>query len=294
MSSYKKLEYTKDKNTRQKYWDIAIGLQEVDNLKPSDYLKELANDHINGNISNSEIEDKLYTIYKSDKNQWNHNRDAECDIVANRIVELLDSNIVSFNYTDLKVIHKYLFNDIYEFAGKFRDYNISKDEPILNNETVKYINYFSIEDTLEYDFKEEKKQRYSNMPIEQIIKRISEFTSSIWQVHPFGEGNTRTTAVFIEGYLNSVGFNVNNDMFKDNSKYFRNALVRANYADYNRGIDAENIYLEKFFSNLIGNTNYDLNNRDLYLNDCFDLLIEDHVEQELIQINQIDLDDMEI
>ena len=103
-----------------------------------------------------------------------------------------------------------------------------------------------------------------------MIKHIAKFTSSVWQVHPFGEGNTRTTAVFIEKYLNNMGFNVNNDMFKNKSLYFRNALVRSNYGNIPKGIYPTFDYLVMFFENLLQGKNNELKNRDLYIKELFE------------------------
>ena len=147
--------------------------------------------------------------------------------------------------------------------GVFRLYNITKDENVLNGDIVNYQSYDMIEETLKYDFKEEKEQNYIDFSEEQLISRICEFTSRIWQVHPFQEGNTRTVAVFMQKYLISMGFKINNELFKDNSKYFRNALVRANYINYSKGVNADNKYLVMFFENLLLGKNNVLNNDDL-------------------------------
>lgn len=164
-------------------------------VEPSEYLYELSEKNIEGEITTKEVEEQLDKYYKC-KDRTEMVDTKECDIVSTRIVELLSEGTVSLNPSVLKSIHRYLFDGIYEFAGVFRTYNITKDEPILNGNTVKYANYFEMEDILEYDFTMEKKQRYSTMTQEQIVKRICDFTSSVWQVHPVGEGNTRTTAVF--------------------------------------------------------------------------------------------------
>ena len=267
--SYKKIEYAADRDTKLKYWNIALGLQAVDDLKPSKYLIELAQSNIDGEITNQEIEDLLYSHYKNETNEQRLERTKECDVVSNRITELLNNEGLAINPGSLKAIHKYLFKDIYENAGEYRTYNISKEEPVLNNRTVKYANYFQIEDMLEYDFNTEKKQKYATMNEQGVIRRISEFTSGIWQIHPFMEGNTRTTAIFIERYLNSIGFNVNNELFKENSKYFRNALVRSNYADYQNGIDTSHVFLEKFFENLLFKGENILQSRDLIVKQYF-------------------------
>ena len=117
-----------------------------------------------------------------------------------------------------------------------------------------------------------KKQEYwdTGIGLDELIKHIAKFTSSIWQVHPFGEGNTRTTAVFIEKYLNNMGFTINNDMFKNKSLYFRNALVRSNYGNIPRGIYPTFDYLVMFFENLLQGKSHKLKNRDLYIQELFE------------------------
>ena len=87
----------------------------------------------------------------------------------------------------------------------------------------------------------------------------------MWQIHAFGEGNTRTTAVFTIQYLRSLGFDVDNDQFARHSWYFRNALVRANYHNIAKGIDYSPIYLERFFRNLLLGEQWDLRNRYLHI-----------------------------
>lgn len=260
-----------DKKTRQLYWDIAIGLNDVDNLKPSEYFKALIHDNVEGHKNNYEIEYAIKEYYKEKLARQSVNEsEMQCDLVSLRIKELLDDESFTFSPITLKSIHKHLFKDVFDFAGKFRDYNISKDEIILNGDTVKYTNYDMIDDTLSYDFSEEKKFNYSKLTLSQQIDRLMEFISSIWQVHPFGEGNTRTTAVFLQKYLASKGYKVTNDSFKENSLYFRNALVRANYANYPKGVYPEFKYLRLFMENLLMNKNHELKNRNLLVEELFD------------------------
>ena len=197
-------------------------------------------------------------------------REKECDIVSLRIAQLLEDKSFGFSPVALKNIHKFLFKDIYDFAGNYRNYNITKKEEILNGDTVKYVNYQDIESYIEYDFKEEKDFDYSKLNKDELISHIIKFTSSIWQIHPFGEGNTRTIAVFIEKYLNSIGFNINNDMFKNNSLYFRNALVRSNYGNIPKGIYPTFQYLAMFFENLLQGKEHELKNRELYVKELFE------------------------
>ena len=268
-TSYEKNTHQTPKEKKQEYWKTAIGLQQVDQLKPSNYLLELSQKNIEENLSNQEIEKLLYSHYTNESKEEEIERKMECDIVANRIVQLLQDDSFTFSPAALKSIHRYLFHGIYDFAGKFRTYNISKKEPILNGESVKYANYFMITDTFQYDFEEEKEYDYLSCDEFELINHIAKFTSAIWQVHAFGEGNTRTTAVFIERYLNSIGFPINNDMFQQHAQYFRNALVRSNYADYPKGISTEFKYLEHFFYNLLIEENYELKNRELIVKELF-------------------------
>lgn len=264
INGYNRIDPEYRKEIKQKYWDIAFGLQEVDSLKPSDYIKELAKKNIDSEMSNKEIEKALYDHY--DQSDHYDHRDRECDIVSNRIVELLEMEGFPFRTSSLNAIHRYLFKDIYEDAGEYRTFNISKKEAVLYGDTVKYCNHFMIEETLKYDFENEmQKESLAFVTPDVAVERITNFTSSIWQVHPFSEGNTRTTAVFIERYLNSVGYRVNNDLFKEHSKFFRDALVRSNYAVYPHGIVADKSFLTQFFDNLLTTRQHDLDKLDLRL-----------------------------
>ena len=263
---YQISEETNDSYTKQLYWNMAIGLQQVDGLTPSKYLIDLAKDNINGKISNIEIEELIKKYYASQNiDNEKANNEHECDLVSTRINQLLNAKNFSFRPTTLKLIHEYLFKDIYDFAGKYRTYNITKREPILKGETVIYSSYNEIEKTIEYDFKQEMEYDYSKLSLQEQIEHIADFTSRIWQIHPFGEGNTRTVAVIIEKYLRSLGYNINNDLFKENSVYFRNALVRSNYTNIAKNVYATNEYLIKFFENLLTNKKSKLNSKDLII-----------------------------
>ena len=261
------LEYIKqgepNKLEKAKAWKTAIGLQDVDGLKPSNYLIENAKEHIEGKIDLNEIKYRINQYYKVKNNLEEETEEA--DKVSIRITEILSEKSFNFNYIELLNIHKRLFHGIYNHAGEFRNYNISKEEWVLNGDTVIYASYKSIEPALEYDFERERNFLYKNLSFEESIKHLCYFTSNIWQIHPFGEGNTRTTAVFIIKYLRTFGFNVNNEVFANNSFYFRNALVRANYKKFEKNIFEDISFLEKFFYNLLMNTDYELKNRFVHI-----------------------------
>lgn len=262
---YEKIGETKDCRERQLNWNIAFGLQAVDNLKPSKYMVELATQNIKGKKSYEVVEKEVKEYYENCHPEEIKKDEKEADEVSLRIVKILNDKAFTFNYLTLKQYHKKLFENIdiginEKYIGQFRDYNISKKEPILNGKSVQYADYSMIEETLKYDFEEEVNQKYIGKTDKEKIDRLCTFTAHIWQVHPFGEGNTRTTAVFIQKYLNSKGFDINNELFKDNSLYFRNALVRANYSDISKGIEEDNRYLVLFFENLLLGRNNKLDN----------------------------------
>ena len=263
-------QYKSSYYTKQLQWDMAIGLQEVDNLKPSKYLEKLLEEEVEGNLTIEEVEKSLkeYYIEKENKNEINHN-ELECDFVSTRIVELLNKDNFNLSVDYLKYVHKFLFQDVYEFAGEFRKIDFSKHEKILNNDSVAYGDCTTLTESSEYDISKELEKNYEKMNVVEVINNITKFSSSIWQVHPFREGNTRTTALFIEKYLISLGYNVDNSLFKDKSVLFRNALVRSNYFNNYLNIKEDSSYLVKFYENLLLSKNNNLHSRDLIVKELF-------------------------
>lgn len=264
-------------------WQTAIGLQAVDGLKPSEYLKEKARQHIEGGITIDEVKQLVDSYYKSKvARSSSEDRTEEADKVSARITEILSENTFTFSPIEYLAIHRHLFEGIFSHAGQIRDYNITKNEWVLKGATVLYASAGSIRETLEYDFSQEKIFDYKNLNIDEAIRHIARFVSGIWQIHAFGEGNTRTTAVFTIKYLHTFGFNFSNETFANHSWYFRNALVRANYNDLTKGVYATTEFLEKFFRNLILNEQNELKNRNLQI---------DEIEKEAIQsAKQTDMD----
>ena len=255
-----------EQKEKSEAWEIAIGLQAVDGLKTSEYLLETAKDHIEGKISIDEVERRIASYYEEQRERNELDEDGhEADTVSSRIAKILGEKSFKFSYTEWLNIHKRLFEGVFKYAGKIRDYNISKHEWVLKGESVVYASFDGIREIMEYDFNTEKQFQYKGLSIEEVVKHLAKFTSDIWQIHPFCEGNTRATAIFMIKYMNTLGFSVNNDMFKEHSWYFRNALVRANYSNIQKGIYSTNKFLEQFFSNLLMGTDYELKNRYLHL-----------------------------
>ena len=258
------LQSEPEKQENGKLWQTAIGLQQVDGLTPSKYLYETAKRNIDGEITIEEAKQLIDSYYKTRQGRTEEDEDTEeADKVSVRIREILAEKTFSFTPDLLLSIHKRLFTGVFYKvkAGRFRDYNISKREWVLDGESVLYANADMIRQTLEYDFGQEKAFDYSKVSKEEAIKHLTRFIANIWQIHPFGEGNTRTTAVFTIKYLNSLGFKVNNEPFEKNSWYFRNALVRANYTNMNKGIYMNTEFLERFFRNLLMGEHNELKNR---------------------------------
>ena len=258
-----------DKKEKSIIWQTAIGLQQVDGLKPSAYLIETAKQNIEGDITFEEVKNRIDAYYKKQINRQrdDDDRTEEADKVSARIAEILSEKTFSFSPTEYLNIHRRLFSGLYKFAGKIRDYNITKGEWVLDGDTVLYAGADNLRATLEYDFEQEKMFSYKGLSPQQIIEHIAHFIAYLWQIHIFGEGNTRTTAVFLIKYLHKLGFkNINNDLFATHSWFFRNALVRANYENVSRNIHRTDKYLIRFLSNVVLNENNILKNRELHIN----------------------------
>jgi len=258
------IEVEPGKRERSYNWKTAIGLQQTDQLTPSKYLVETANANIEGRITLYEAERLIAEYYEQKPDIPNEEkRTEEADKVALRIAGILSSKAFKLSPATLMSIHKRLFEGINDFAGRIRDYNISKKEWVLNDESVTYDDYRNVRQSIEYDIEKEANFDYSTLDERSSIEHIGKFIADLWQIHAFGEGNTRAIAVFAIQYLRTFGYDVTNDTFEKHSLYFRNALVRANYNDRKNGIIASPTYLNRFFYNLLlGETN-ELKSREL-------------------------------
>ena len=256
-----------DKKEKASAWKTAIGLQAVDGLQTSDYLKDTAVKHIEGDISIDEVKKLINGYYQSKTARTLQDEETEeADKVSANIARILNEQSFAFSVAGFTSIHRRLFEEIFKFAGKIRDYDITKKEWVLRGDTVLYVNSEDLRRALEYDLEQEKTFSYQGLSMDDVVVHIAKFVSGIWQIHPFGEGNTRTTAVFTIKYLRSIGFDVNNDLFADNSWYFRNALVRANYRNVRKGVESDMSFLILFFRNLMIGENNELKNRTMIIN----------------------------
>ena len=255
------------KRERAEAWRVAIGLQAVDGLKTSAYLQETARRNIEGDITIDEAKALVnqYYIKKTAHDDGDANVE-EADKVSTNISKLLQTDSFTYSVAGLAAIHKAIFEGVFKHAGRFRDYDIAKNEWVLRGDTVLYAHWEDLSMTIQYDLDQERQVSYKSLDKNQLVERIAKFVSGLWQIHPFGEGNTRTTAIFTIKYLRSLGFDVNNDMFEQHSWYFRNALVRANYRNVAKGIEYEPVFLVRFFRNLLLGEDNTLKNRYMMIN----------------------------
>jgi fido (protein-threonine AMPylation protein) len=264
MATYSKQKEPEEYKRRSYNWKTAIGLQAVDGLVPSQYLLECANLNIKGEASLNKVNQKIQEYYETKPPRTKEEeRQKEADLVSLRIAKLLSSDAFSLSSATLLSIHKNLFKGIYSFAGKRRTYNISKKEWVLGGLSVVYGDCEQLKETLEYDIEQEKNVDYAKLSAKKMIKHFSKFIANFWQIHPFGEGNTRSCAVFAIKYLRTMGFAITNEPFESNSWYFRNALVRANYKNLPKKVNSSMVYLERFFENALLGAKHKLMNREL-------------------------------
>lgn len=252
-----------DKRERAYGWATAIGLQDVDGLKPSQYLINTAKRHIEGEISQEEAR-RLVDEYYETKEGHDLPADVqEADKVSARMIAVINSPTFNFSVAYYLGLHRQIFDGVFKFAGEIRSVELTKREWVLNGDSVQYTPSCMIKDTLEYVFDRERKFKYKGLSEDRFVEHFAAFISGIWQIHPFREGNTRTAALFAIKYLRSRGYSVTNDLFAEKSYYFRNALVRANYENDRLGVEKTQLPLEEFFKVLIYGDEIELHNRFL-------------------------------
>ena len=244
-------------------WATAIGLQDVDGLKPSKYLIETAKRNIEGEITAAEAR-KLVDEYYETKIDHDVPADArEADKVAARIVAIVNAPGFRLSPEYYLGLHRQIFDGVFQHAGEIRSVELTKREWVLNGDSVEYELSCMIEKSLAYDFEQERKFRYKGLSGNAFIEHFAAFISGLWQIHPFREGNTRTAALFAIKYLKSMRYEVTNDLFAEKSWYFRNALVRANYSNRQLDVEKTSLPLEEFFKVLVFQEEIELKNRYL-------------------------------
>ena len=257
------LSHKPSERERAENWAIAIGLQKVDGLTPSEHLISVAKRHIEGEISSEKAVQLVDRYYETKSGHDEPEDKKEADRVSARINQIIEEDGFYLSPTYLTGLHGLIFEGVFPHAGFVREVNLRKREWVLRGDSVTYGHAPVIEKTLEYDFEREKEYRYARKGKREIVRHFARFIAGIWQIHPFREGNTRTIAVFAIKYLRSMRIAATNELFAENSWYFRNALVRANYDNPLKGIARDFEPLERFFGNLMLGEQNELKSRYL-------------------------------
>ena len=256
-----------DNITKADAWQTAIGLQAADRLSTSDYLRQTAQKHIDGKIDIGQVNELINRYYLEMNTQEAGDSESEnADKTAVNIARILvNQEKLDFSTEGLSLLHRNIFDGVYENAGMPRQVEETKREWVLGGDSISFLNPEVLPGSLEYSISKENSFQYESASTESLISHLSSFISEIWHLSTFGEGNTRFTAVFTILYLNYLGVDFKFDTFKNDSWYFHNALVRANYRDLVKNIDYEPVYLERFFRNLLLGEQWDLRNRYLHV-----------------------------
>ena len=170
----------------------------------------------------------------------------EAEYTSIRLAELVTGESVSrFDFATLCDMHHYIFQDIYEWAGKIRIINIEKSEPALGGISIEYSDCFDIEKDATFVLDKMNHYAWEKAFIEEVAEIFSKYLAELWKVHPYREGNTRTVITFCSQFIESKGFYIDSDLFKDNAQYMRTALVAANALFSDLGDKRKPEYLEK-------------------------------------------------
>lgn len=253
---------------RRHYWAVAIGLQDVDGLSVSDYLRENASAYIEGEKTLAEV-GSLVRSYHEAGNDANA---LEADFVSQRIAEILARGAFHLAPEMLSRIHEYLFQDLdpsVYHPGEFKTERMIKQEEILNGDSVLYADPLTYDMALKGALSAEMVKAYSAFDKGE-LEGFCHTVAFLWQIHPFYEGNTRTVAVFSELYLNQLGFDVANEPFEKHARYYRDALVRAMYRNAAAGIFPDESFLVSFYENVLGLKDNALVREELVCSRLFD------------------------
>ena len=161
---------------------------------------------------------------------------AEADITFIKFLsidKLNQGQELDFDY--VKVLHRHIFEDVYPFAGQTRTVQIYKAEAVLGGDTIRYSHPNNIEGHAVNIIDEMNGVNWRSLSLEDRSMMFSKNIAALWQVHPFREGNTRTTMTFASHFAGRNDFPLDKQLFRENASFVRNALVKASdgmYADY--------------------------------------------------------------
>lgn len=252
MSEEKKSNVKSNFNTKKTYLNTANFLTFSNHVKHSDLYNQLSDKYIKNEIEFSEIEYTIKNYYHS-LHDFNSDikKQREYDLICFRIAYLLENKSFVLNPIVFKNIHKFIYRDIFEFCGNFREYNINQKESLSNHYPINFIDSKDISKSLIYIFDKELSYDYSYSNQDDMIKNFAQFFSDLWEIHPFLEGNTCSITVFMIKYLTYLGFNLNFSVFEDNGALCKNGLIKSIYNNFPMDIYANFDLLISFFNILL-------------------------------------------
>lgn len=203
----------------------------------------------------------LYVGSRILKNKKNIKDKSDLDEFENRMsilaMILIQEEIYSiFTVFNIFDIHKKIFGDIYEWSGNIRTINISKSEPQLSGASVAYENYYNIENELEKLDIKFKEVKWHELSMLEIVRKFNRILVRLWEIHPFREGNTRSVSMFMFLFYRHHNIPFDDEIFNENTKYFRNALVIASFDKFE--------YIDKLVTDITKKNKEDINDLNKY------------------------------
>lgn len=261
-------------------WAAAIGLQATDGLRTTDKMRNTARRHIENQISLDEARQDIWRHYEDNPATTpEQTKEQEADKTAFNIARILFSGqAVDFSTDGYLNLHRQVFDGVYDHAGQLRTCDLVKKEWVLEKNTVIYLHWEEIRIALDSNFDFKENINYQHRKGRELVDWISQFTAAVWHIHPFNEGNTRTTAVMAILIARSLGHDLHTDVFAEHSWYYRNAMVRANYMDLDRNVHIHPEFLIRFYSNWLLGEQWDLRNRYLILHPTLNWLSQPNLK----------------
>jgi len=181
-----------------------------------------------------------------DERNENRLKEIEANYTSLRLRQLFENPIKGkFGFTHLCKMHQFIFQDIYEWAGKIRTINITKKEAVLGGLSVEYIDKNYIEATARKVLHDFSNINWQSKNIKSLSKNFTKNMALLWKIHPFREGNTRTVINFCCDMARKRGIPIRRELFEENSLYVRNALVAANAIFKDIGDKSNHGYLQR-------------------------------------------------
>lgn len=157
---------------------------------------------------------------------------------------LYEQGFYDFTLEGLQAIHRFLFGDIYDWAGSFRIINIEKREKLLAGRSVWYSNDEAITDDLTAVFLDIQRQDWKALSRQAFVSAVSKYFARIWRIHPFREGNTRTVVMMLTFFVEHYGYYMDQNLLAENAGYVRDSFVMASLDQFSEYEHLEKILMD--------------------------------------------------